>query len=153
MAMASTEDVAARIGARPLDESSSPSTTEVSAWIDEAEAELIGTLESVGLATSFAANSRGSLVCRAWISAYVAGLVRRAHAASGGDGANADGQREIDDWRARIQRIVTSPAEVGAVLGGGSGPSSTTRVSSHVIDPAVGRTDFTPRYSAKRWDA
>lgn len=138
---ATVAGVSARMGGRIIDVTSSPSSVDVGRVLDQAEAELLGTLASVGISTSYAAASTGANIISGWVERYVAGLTRQSHAAAGGDGANDDGRPDIDWWARLLERIAEDPAQVGAMLGNGTGSSSAVGVGSHATDAALALTD------------
>lgn len=144
-------DVAPRIGKRPLNETSSPSSVQVEKWLVEAEAELLGTLEAAGIGTSYVADSRGFVLIRGWVSNYIAGRVRQSHAAAGGDGTNDDGSAQVAEWRALLKLIRDDADGVGVMLSGGSTPAATVGLASHVTDPVLGLTesDYSPTFRIK----
>lgn len=133
-AYASADDVKSRLGKRPLTETSFPSVAHVTAWIDEAEAEILGALEVIGVPRS---SLSGSVILRGWVASFVAGVYRRSMAAAGGDGENRDGQEEISEWRDRLRRMQESPASFVSMFSGGVTPSGGSDVRSLATDDAA----------------
>lgn len=150
--VASAAEIQPRAGNRAITSTSKPSTTEVSDWIDEAEAEILGALAASSIPTSYASGTRGFRILRGWVGGYVAGLVRVSWAASAGDGGNQDGQRELDDWKARLRMIADDPSRVSAMLSeAGSPASNTSSLASHVTDSSLGLSpsDYAPVFTIK----
>lgn len=149
---AQTTDVAARIGGRPFSATTVPSTTQAEAMLDSAEAELLGTLEAVGVSSSYAPASRGFAILQGWIAEYVTGLLRRAMAAAAGDGTNPDGQQQIDEWRDRLRWILDNPSIASSMLeGSGTPEDATPGIESHLTDRVLGlsRENVAPVYTIK----
>lgn len=116
-------DVRPHIGGRPLTSTSSPSQAEVEVWLTELEAELVGTLEAVGIyASTF--SSRGTDVLKGWLGKAGAGLLRQAWAAAAGQGSNPDGAADIDAWVKRLEDIRASAEHYRAVLCGATSSGS-----------------------------
>lgn len=137
---AQVEHVTPRLGGRVVDATTDPSHTAVTTLLDQAEAELLGKLASVGIPTSYATGTQGALILQGWVARYVSGLVRQTHAAAGGDGANDDGRPDIEWWDALFARIDKDPAAISAMLGGSSS-STSLGIGSHATDPALGLSD------------
>lgn len=149
-------EIQARTGNRPLTSTSKPSTGDVDAWIDEAEAEILGALRAAGIETSYAAGTGGFRILRGWIGNYVAGLVRVAWAAAGGDGGNADGRELVTAWRTLLINIGSDTAHYSAMLGStGTADASALTISSHVTDRTLGLTsaDVAPTFLSGRNDS
>ena len=147
---AAVTDIPPLVGGRSISASTTPNTTQVTAWIDEAEAELLGTLASVAIPTDYPVNSRGYRIIRHWVTQYIAGLFRQSHAAAGGDGGNNDGKEIIDAWRKMLQQIVEDSPRFEAMLSAGGSAAKTNpgMPGSHVTDPVLGLTasDYGPTF-------
>jgi len=136
---ADVDDIRSRIGGRVIDANSSPSTSEVEAMIDEAEAEIVTCLVASGLAES-SISTEGAKVLRHWISNYISGWVRTTHAAAAGDGDNQDGLELREKWQALLERIMNNSAHYAAMLGGGEQPSESVDAVSYMTDNEDGKT-------------
>lgn len=151
---AQVADVKPLIGARPLGPASVPSEEDVERWLEEHEAELNELLLACGISTDFSKN--GKVLVAKWIARAVAGLVRMAHAAGGGDGQNEDGQKWVDEWNDRLVKIQNDATLFGQMLVGASSSSSTdsaSKLRSHVTNHPDGKTvangDFAPRFTTE----
>lgn len=151
MAYATYSDVQARLGGRfAFGASTKPSTTQVTAWIAEAEAVLNGTLQAAELEAPYTADA-AVLILRNWVTSYVEGLVRGVNAAAGGDGSNDDGQSLIETWENRLRDIATRPVWYGAMLGAGAAPDSARRFRAYQLDndddKSIDNGDFAPLFT------
>lgn len=151
MPYAVTADVALRLAGRTIDASSAPTATTVTAWIEEAEAELEGTLAAVGLTVPVTA-ARGISICKAKVISRVAGRVERAYA-SGTDmetqDVAADLMKEFEDFLALIS---DDPGKVATMLGQTGGAAGGKGIfRSYVVNNSHGKTvddgDFDPVFS------
>lgn len=140
---ASTTDVGARVPYRAIGASTNPSSTVVSGWIDDAEAELDGVLGAQGLSTPLTGTGPVR-IAKSWVSEYVAGLVMRAYATAGGDPNNEQGSTEIAQWRARMTEIARDASRFGSVLGQGSTAATLT---SYPRLSGLPDSDFAPRFT------
>lgn len=129
-------DVTPRLGGRAIDANTSPTATEVVEWIEEAEGELLGTLDAVGIPSTYSSGTRGFQLIRGWVSKYVAGLVQVAHAAR--DGIAAETSREDLElaWKEHLRFLELNPARTSAMLGGSPAASSSVGIGSHVLTQA-----------------
>lgn len=147
---ASTSDVTARLPGRTFGASTSPSTTDISGWIDTAEARLESALASVGITVPVTA-TRGIEVLKELAIDYAEGRVRRGLASAGGDADNEDGQDLITRFNDAIASIEGNPAGWSAIVEGGSASDTTRRVRSHTLDHPDGSTvsagDFDPVFT------
>lgn len=149
---AQISDLVARLGNRPFHATSVPNTTQGASLLDSAEAEILGTLEAVGIPSAYVADTRGFQILQGWIAEYVTGLLRRAYAAAGGDGGNPDGQTQINEWKERLRWILDNPSLAKAMLAGtGVAEDVTPGCGSHLTDPELGlsREDVAPVYTIK----
>lgn len=134
----SVADVKSRVGGRPLDATSNPSSDEVTAMLDEAEAEILGCLTAVGIEIS--EGTRGSLIVRGWIADYISGVFRVSYAAAAGDGNNNDGLEQVRRWDALKTIIREDSAHVAAMLSvGGTVSSEASNFRSYVTDNEDGK--------------
>ena len=129
------------MGGRELDNSSNPTTDDAQVILDQAEAELLGQLASVGIPTVYASGSNGATILAGWIARYVAGVLRHSHAAAAGDGGNDDGVDDIRWWDKLFLRIERDPPGVSGMLNGGSVASATIGIGSHATDPVLNLSD------------
>ena len=90
----SNAQVTAHLPNRTFSGSTSPSTTDIDNWIDEAEAILEGALQSAQIAIPIT-STQGFKIMRCWLSSAVVGTVRQSFAAAGGDAGNKAGADEI----------------------------------------------------------
>lgn len=140
---ASSSDVGALVPYRTIGASSQPTTTQVSSWIDEAEAELDGVLAAQGLSTPL--SGTGPIrIAKSWVSEYVAGRVLRAYATAGGDPTNEQGRTEIEQWRLRMKEIAADGSRFGSILGQGS---AAVQLTSYPRLSGLPDTDFAPRFT------
>lgn len=136
----SVAGVQARLGARgaQVTATSRPSTTDVGLWLDEAEAELLGAIQQGGGPGQYAADSRGARTIRGWVENRIAGLLRIAHAAAGGEGSNDDGQWAERNWQ---ELLVKLRANAGNIIAGlneaGVEPTASIGPKGHTNDPIL----------------
>lgn len=131
--------VASRAGRGVPTEETTPSYSAVSAWLDEAEAELLGAILAGGGPASYVAGSPGALQVRAKVELYVSGLFRGAHAGAGGDGTNDDGQELRQAWDAYLDRLRSNTGNILASFDA-SGSQPVVRMGSHSTDASLGLT-------------
>lgn len=148
MAYVTTAQVVAHLPYRTIDGSSSPSTTDIDGWIDEAEAVLNGALSAAQIVAPVT-SANGVKICRAWVTDAVVGTLRMAFAAAGGDPNNNAGQDQLDKFNDRINEIINNPQRYAMILGGGAGTTASRQLRSHVTDNLDGKTaaDFEPTFS------
>ena len=103
----STAQVGARLPYRTIDGSSSPSSTQVGEWIDEAEAILHGALNAIEVSTPITGTD-GTKIMRSWVLDYSVGRTREALAAAGGDHGNDAGREEIERFNTQIEEILNN---------------------------------------------
>lgn len=150
MAYATVDQVEGRNPYRPIGASTSPSTSQVEEWLEEAEAEVDATLSVIGT-TSPCTNATGIKILRNRIVTYVAGLVAQAYAAAGGDGGNDDGADAVEKWEAFLEDLLTDAVAWAGKLEGGSVSSSAIKARSHTTHNRDSLTtsagDFSPRFA------
>jgi hypothetical protein len=112
--------------------STSPTTTEVSTWLDDAEAEVTQYLEGAGIPTS-GLSSNAQTVLKRFVVSYAEARVRMAWASSQGDGDNDDGGVSMLVFTDFLDDIIARPAQWGETLTGGSAPAGTIRIRSNTI--------------------
>tara|TARA_R100001163_G_scaffold54569_1_gene41891 strand:- start:1128 stop:1598 length:471 start_codon:yes stop_codon:yes gene_type:complete len=146
----STSQVNARLPYRTIDSNSSPTATQVSEWIDEAEALLHGALNTAEVTTPIT-GADGIKIMRSWVLDYAVGRTRIAYASSGGDGGNDAGVDEIETFNERVNDIMNYPMKYSAMLNAGSGSSSCRQIRGVQTDNADSLTvaggDFKPSFS------
>lgn len=149
MAYASVANIQSRNPYVAIGASSSPTSSEVQIWLDEAEAEINGILSGAGL-VSPNVNANGIKILRNKVTTYVAGLVSQALAAAGGDGGNTDGADAEVKWDAFLTDLMNNPIKWGGILQGGSAGDAAIKARSHVTHNQDGLSksngDFTPEY-------
>jgi hypothetical protein len=133
LAYALYSDVTRRIPGRPLTGTSSPSTSDLTQWIAEAEAMLEGSLVAGGVSIPITAAS-GIQIIKSWACDYAEGRARMALAAGAGDGANDDGKDLIDRFEKRLEDISKNPAGAEAMLTGGGTSDTARRVRCYQLD-------------------
>lgn len=143
MAYASVSDVQAHLPGRTISASTKPSISQMEAWITETEAMLNGALRASGLPAPYAGEPASIL--KSWTVSRVEGLVRMAHAATGGDGSNDDGKDLVEQFNTLLRDIRDNPSWYGAVLGGGDAPSTSVRLKSAWTDGAS--TPYQPTFT------
>jgi len=137
MAWATLADIQARLPGRTINETSKPSSANVTGWIGEAEATLKGVLAAVGLPTNYTGDA--ALILKVWVCDFAEGHTRQSYASAGGAADNADGKDMIERWEKRLDDICASPSKYGAILLAGSAgvPAGVTKVrgSAPTADP------------------
>lgn len=148
---ASSSDVVARIPYPTLDTNSTPSTTQISSWIDKAEARLNNALRAAQVAPVPVTDSDGVSELNDLVTSYAEGRTRAALAAAGGDGDNEDGQDLIDDFEELLKDIQKHPSWYEAKFNQGSASSSTRRLRGAALDNSDGDSisdgDFGPTFT------
>lgn len=150
--------VQARLGSRgsQISATSRPSLANVDTWLDEAEAELLGAIQQGGgggALADYPANSRGNRTIRGWVERRVAGQVAQAHARSGGEGNNDDGQWDEEQWQNLLQKLRTNSGNIIAGLdASGSEPTDAIGPKSHTNDPvlALSEDDYEPIFTRRQ---
>jgi len=141
---ASTANVQSRVPGRTIGASTEPSTTEVSTWIDEAEADLTTALKAAQCNTPID-DADALEVMRKWVCLYAVGMTKKAWASGAADG-NDDGEAELAQFEALLRDINADPAFYVAKLSGSG--SGRRLVRSHVLDNSDSKTvadgDFDP---------
>ena len=128
MSWATYSDVQSRIPGRTIDATTKPSSTEVSAWVDEGEAEIYATLQAAGIDPTACAGAVALKILRSWVCDYAEGHARMAYASAGGDGQNDDGKDILERFYKRLDDILANPSRYGAMLSAGTSPTDTLRV-------------------------
>lgn len=148
---AAATDVQARLTYETIDGSSSPTTTQVEAWIDEAEARIRGVLRAAGLATTYSDTDSVNILTNV-VADYVEGRVRLAWGSgTGGTEDTEAGERLIAKFDAFIQELRTGAIQLGSELdASGDVPDSVQLARSHIDDNDDGLTvdngDFDPKF-------
>lgn len=145
MAYAVHGDVTARIPGRTLGTGSSPSTSTITDWLAEAEAEVDGILASRGVSTPITA-SGGIKILKKVICEYAEARTRMALAAGAGDGSNDDGESAMGRYEKALERLETDPGVEAMLIGSSSGSSSYLRgyVTDNTDGKSVASGDFDP---------
>ena len=146
----STTQVGARLPYRTFSGSTSPSTSEISEWIDEAEAMLHGLLNTVEISTPITGTD-GIKIMRSWVLDYSVGQTRISLAAAGGDGDNDAGIDQLNRFYEVANDIVRNPMKYSAMLSGGAGSTSARTLRGYQTDNDDSRTvsngDFSPKFT------
>jgi len=143
---ASTSDLQPRLAGRTIGASTKPTTTEVGVWITDAEAQLTGVLNAIGVGTPVT-DSNGIAILKSWACDYAEGRVRRAWNAEEAGAESDDGKALIDGFEARLKDMITNPGFYAAMLNAGDGAAS-SRVQAYVLsnddDKTIEDGDFGP---------
>ena len=146
----SNAQITAHLPYRTFTSSTSPSTTDVDAWIEEAEALLESTLNAAQITTPITTTA-GIRILRAWLTNAVVGTVRLSFAASGGDPNNVAGQAQIDQFNERLTDILNKPQLYQQQLAAGSGTSAARQIRAYTTDNTDSKTisggDFDPTFT------
>lgn len=126
--------------------STTPSSTTVDEWVDQAEAELDGVLIAQGGTTPIT-GTRAINMARSWVSRRVKGQVLEAYASAGGDPANDNGAADAKWWDELIKSLRRDATVILAELGQGD---AGTDLSSYVTDNSDGLTSSSFEPSFKR---
>lgn len=140
----STSHLEARIPYRTVSGSTSPSTTQVDYWIDEAEALIHGALSAVGLDGPFSDADQVKIL-RSWCLDYVEGRFRMAYAAAGGDGRNDDGKDLVERFEDRLSWIRSNGSSAQAMLSIEAGSSDVATPRSFWTNRTAGQ-NLTPTF-------
>jgi hypothetical protein len=152
---ATYSDVQPRVPTFAISESSEPSTTQVNAWIDEAEAKINNALKAGGITTPVA-NGEGVEALKALTIDYAEARVRRA-AVPAGTAEAGEGVAMLEAFEAVLKDMRLDPQGWSAMLGGGSAAADTQRLRSHVTHDVDGRSRdddaFAPTFTKEDWDS
>lgn len=147
---ATNADVTRNIPARPIDSTSSPSTTDIDAWITQAEAMLTGALAGGGVSVPIT-DTGGIQIMRIWTVLFAEGHTRMALAASAADVGNDDGKDMVEAFGEVVSKIQADPGFYEAMLKQGTTSDSARRLRTYVTDNADGLTvadgDFSPVFT------
>ena len=146
----SNAQITAHIPYRTFSASTSPSTTDIDTWIEEAEAILEGALNSAQITTPITSTT-GIRILRAWLTNAVVGTVRMSFAAAGGDPNNNAGESQVEKFNEKLEDIMNRPQIYQQQLGAGSGDDSSRQLRSYVTDnddsKSVSGGDFDPTFT------
>ena len=146
-AWGSTSGVQVRIPYRTIDANSTPSSTTVSTWLDEAEAELAKAIAGAGGSTSLSGDALE--LFRGWVEERVAGLVLAAYASAGGDYSNDHGVAHEITWRERLKSI---RRDVAAFRSAGATVFLSSYVTNNSDSKTVSGGDFAPAFTrGEKW--
>jgi hypothetical protein len=147
---ATTAHISARMSGRTFGANTSPSTTQIGVWIDEAEGALAAHLNAAQVSTPIT-NANGILLMQSWACDYAEGRTRLALASGGVDQSADDGQKLIDRFDARLKDILDKPATYSAMLNAGSAGDETRQIRAYVLDNDDDETiddgDFDPTFT------
>lgn len=147
---AAATDVQARLTYKTIDGSSSPTTTQVEAWIDEAEARIRVILRAAGLDTVYTDTDTTSALTH-HVTDYVEGRVLLAWASgTGGEIDREAGEALIAKFDAFLEDMRANPIQYGSELAAtGDVADAVQVIRSHVTDNAdnlsVSNSDFAPK--------
>lgn len=144
-------DVQARMSYWTISASSDPSTTEIEAWLVEAESLVFGALQAGGNPGSYSSTAAVASLC-SWICDYAEGRARQSHANARGDGLNVDdGKDLLAKFDRLIDDILARPSLYGSRLAAGDAPATSRRLMSYVTNNADNKTvaagDFAPVFT------
>ena len=147
-AYADNTDVVARLRGRTITATSSPSTTDIDAWVVEGEAFLHGALKA-GQITAPITDATGVIVMGGWATDYAEARTRISFATAGGDSGNDDGEKQLEEFRALIKDILDRPTIYQGMLNSGApGGENVSRVRGYVLsnddDKSISAGDFDP---------
>jgi hypothetical protein len=117
--------------------STSPSTTQVNAWIDEAEAKINNTLKAGGMTTPIS-NAEGVEQLKALSVDYAEARLRMTLSPPGTEG-HEQGRALLADFNAILTDMRSQPADWSAMLSGGTAAEGSRRIRSHILDDVDGR--------------
>ncbi len=147
---AQLSDVQARITLGALTTTTDPTTVEVQDWLDDAEAETRGYMRAAEIPLDYPADSDGGRILRKHITDYAEGRLRAAWASADGSGENEDGQRELDRYQERLDRLNRDPAWWSAML---SATGQSAEASRLARSPATSGVELpAPIYSVGNID-
>lgn len=138
---------------RAISATARPTQAQVNTWISRTESMLLGTLRTMGIATSYSSGTDGFKIIQGWVQDAVGGMVRRSHAAVGGDGSNEDGQKEIDAFKALIMDIRAQPDVYGGMLDSGGTPTADSVMCGSHVDDAdldLSASDYAPQIEIEK---
>lgn len=155
-------DVAARLSGRVIDATTSPSDTNVSDWIDQTEALVIGELKAAGFAIGTLAGEPAEIL-KDKIVVRVVGITERAYS-SGTDFEGDVGSDLIEEFEEFLILIRNDPARIALMLDLSNATStSTSSFKAYVTENDDSKTieggdfaptltrDMTSRTSSNRW--
>lgn len=138
-------DVQARIPYRKIEETSSPSSVDAEAWVEEAETYLVAVMEAANMQAP-AAGTAGATIVKSWVVDYVEGRLRSAWAAAGGQDSDV-GDDLITKFNDRLDSIANSPGRWVAVFGTVSiTDESHTKLRSNTTDTSGSVTAYDSKY-------
>ena len=146
----STAQVAARLPYRTIDGSSKPSSSQVSEWIDEAEALIHAALNAIEVTTPITGTD-GVKVLRSIVLNYAVGHTRLAYAAAGGDADNDAGADEVERFNDQVSDFFANPTRWASMLNAGSASSNQRHLRGYTVDnddnKSVDNGDFSPSFT------
>ena len=149
---AAASDVQARLTYETISTTSSPTTAQVEAWIDEAEARIRGVLRAAGLTTTYSDTDSVNILTH-HVCDYVEGRVLMAWASgTGGTEDREAGQLLVEKFDAFIADLRTGAIQLGSELdSGGDVPDSIQLARSHIDDNeddlSLDDGDFDPKFT------
>ena len=148
-AWGSTSGVQVRIPYRTIDANSTPSSTTVSTWLDEAEAELAKAIAGAGGSTSLSGDALE--LFRGWIEQRVAGQVLEAYASAGPETQNTGIGRDfgLGVWQDRLRSIRKDAATFRSA---GAAVFLSSYVTNNSDSKTVSGGDFAPAFTrGEKW--
>lgn len=149
---AAASDVQARLTYETISTTSTPTTAQVEAWIDEAEARIRGVLRAAGLTTTYSDTDSVNILT-SFVADYVEGRVRLAWGSgTGGTEDTEAGERLIGKFDAFIGDLRSGTIQLGSELDpGGDVPDAVQLARSHIEDNedslSLDNGDFAPKFT------
>lgn len=138
----SVSDVSARVSYATINGTSKPTDTQVSGWIDYAEAIMRAVLAAQGLSTTYAVLSDAALILGKWATDYAEGQTRKVWA------EHKEGDALIDAFEEFVEKMRTRTIQIGSELAAGDVAETARGVRSYVTDNedglSIGNGDFDP---------
>lgn len=116
---AALSDVQARLPGRTFSATSKPTIAQVEAWLEEAEAMVLGSIRAAQIAVPGVADD-GAKIIRSWMVDYAEGHTRQAHAAGAGVNASDDGKDMVDAFRELLVNVRRYGSDYGPMLANGA---------------------------------
>lgn len=134
---AAVSDVQARLTYETIGASANPTTTQVQAWLDEAEGLIRIELRASGLPTTYSDTDTVN-VLTSWATDYAHALTLMSWASHGGPEVLEQGQMMMERFEANMERIRKNSIKVGEALSPtGTVTDSVQFARSHVTEDST----------------
>lgn len=150
---ASATDVAARLPTRTISTTSTPTTAQVDAWIDQTEARLDGELKAAGFTTPVTGTAPinvlkdvvASRVAARWLQGISAGTDTEDNALS---------ENLLKEWDGFLEQVRSDPSRVAEMIGQSFGTGANKRrIRGYPTDnrdsKSIDNGDFDPVFTRK----